>query len=163
MSEIIIRDADEDDVALLLHFIKSIAAYEKLAHEVIADEALLHRHFFGANPKVFAMIAECDGAPAGFAVYFYNFSTFVGKHGIYLEDLFVEPEFRGRGIGKELLLHLARRAAHEGCGRMEWSVLDWNTPSIEFYKSLGAKPMDEWTIFRLDEAALKKLATKTLS
>jgi GNAT superfamily N-acetyltransferase len=157
MTDIVIRDADEADVSLLLHFIKSLAVYEKLSHEVTADAELIRRSFFGPRPKVFAMIAEYDGAPAGFAVYFYNYSTFVGKHGIYLEDLYVEPDYRGKGIGKALFMSLARRATYEGCGRMEWSVLDWNTPSIEFYKSLGARPMDDWTIYRLDEAALGRL------
>lgn len=158
MTGIVIRDADEDDVALLLRLIKHLADYEKLSHEVTTDEALLHRNLFSPSPLAYAVIAECDDEPVGFALYFYNFSTFIGKPGVYLEDLYVEPDYRGRGIGKALLMHVARKAAMEGCGRMEWSVLNWNTPSIEFYKSLGAQAMDEWTIFRLDEAALNKLA-----
>jgi len=138
-------------------FIRDLAAYEKLLDDVIATPADIERALFASQPRVFCDIAEWDGAPAGFALWFYNFSTFRGRHGIYLEDLFVKPVFRGNGIGKALLVGLAQRAVKEGCARVEWSVLDWNEPSINFYKSLGAVPLDEWTIFRLTGDALQSL------
>ncbi len=130
-------------------FIRDLAEYEKLLDDVTATPADIERALFAPQPRVFCDIAAWDGQPAGFALWFYNFSTFRGRHGIYLEDLFVKPVFRGNGIGKSLLAGLAQRAVKEGCARVEWSVLDWNEPSINFYKSLGAVPLDEWTIFRL--------------
>jgi GNAT superfamily N-acetyltransferase len=152
-----LRPATAADAAIVMSFIRDLAAYEKLLDEVIATPADIERALFAQQPRVFCDIAEWDGAPAGFALWFYNFSTFRGRHGIYLEDLFVKPVFRGHGIGKALLVNLARRAVREGCARVEWSVLDWNEPSINFYKSLGAVPLDEWTIFRLAGDALQSL------
>ena len=153
----IIRKAEAKDIATIFDLIKKLAVYEKLENDVITSEKELCENIFNKNfAKV--LIAEEDEKPVGFALYFYNFSTFVGKPGIYLEDLFVEPEYRGKGYGKSLLIELAKIAEAENCGRLEWSVLDWNTPSIEFYKSLGAKPMDEWTVFRLDKKGISDLA-----
>ena len=152
-----IRAATKADSELVFSFIRDLAEYEKLLDDVVATPADIERALFGANPRVFCDIAEWDGQPAGFALWFYNFSTFRGRHGIYLEDLFVRPAFRGKGLGKALLQHLAQRAVAEGCARVEWSVLDWNEPSIKFYESLGAIPMEEWTVFRLTGEALKKL------
>ena len=155
----IIRKAEAKDIATIFDLIKKLAVYEKLENDVITSEKELCENIFNKNfAKV--LIAEEDEKPVGFALYFYNFSTFVGKPGIYLEDLFVEPEYRGKGYGKSLLIELAKIAEAENCGRLEWSVLDWNTPSIEFYKSLGAKPMDEWTVFRLDKNGISDLAGK---
>jgi GNAT superfamily N-acetyltransferase len=153
-----IRTAEPSDAALILRFIRNLAEYERLLHEVAASEADIVRDLFGPNPRVFCDIARWDGAPAGFALWFYNYSTFHGRHGIYLEDLFVEPAYRGRGIGKALLIQLARRCRAEGLTRLQWWVLDWNRASIEFYKSLGAVPMDDWTVLRLSGDALQKLA-----
>ena len=153
-----IRKAEERDVALIFSLIRELAAYERLAHEVDATEADIARALFGPQPRVFADIAEWDGEPAGFALWFYNFSTFRGRHGIYLEDLFVRPDFRSRSIGKALLRHLARRCVAEGLPRLEWWVLDWNEPALRFYRSIGAVPMDEWTVQRVTGAALKALA-----
>ncbi len=158
-----IRPAAAADVPLILQFIRDLAAYEKLAHEVAATAEQLHRVLFpadpaGAGPAASVLIAEQDGAPAGFAVYFFNFSTFLARSGLYLEDLFVRPEYRGRGIGKALLLHLARLANDRGCGRMEWSVLDWNQPAIDFYESLGARRLTDWQICRLTGSALRQYA-----
>jgi len=155
-----IRPAVPGDEALVLEFIRALAEYEHLGDEVEANEADLARDLFGANPRVFCDIAEWDGKPAGLALWFYNYSTFRGRHGLYLEDLFVSPEFRGKGIGKALLQHLASRCVEEGLGRFEWWVLDWNTPSIEFYKSQGAKMMDEWTVCRVDGDALATLGQR---
>ena len=154
-----IRPATKADGELVFSFIRDLAAYEKLLDDVVATPADIERALFAPNPRVFCDIAEWDGAPAGFALWFYNFSTFRGRHGIYLEDLFVRPAFRGKGIGKALLQNLAKRAVAEGCARVEWWVLDWNEPSIKFYESLGAIPMEEWTIYRLTGEALKKLGT----
>ncbi len=153
-----VRNAGRGDEALILGFIKELAEYEKLAHEAVATPDQLARTLFCDNPKVFALIAEQDGAPVGFALYFFNFSTFLGKHGIYLEDLYVKESCRGAGAGKALLAELARIAVENDCGRLEWSVLDWNAPSIAFYKSLGAAPMDEWTVYRLAGEGLADLA-----
>ena len=154
-----IRKANESDTPIIFDLIKKLAVYEKLENDVITSLEELRENIFSKNfAKV--LIAEEDEKPVGFALYFYNFSTFVGKPGIYLEDLFVEPEHRGKGYGKSLLIELSKIAKAENCGRFEWSVLDWNTPSIEFYKSLGAKPMDEWTVFRLDEKGISDLAGK---
>jgi GNAT superfamily N-acetyltransferase len=153
-----IREAKAQDASLVFSFITALADYEKLAHDVVTDEAEIAAALFGERPRVFCDIALWDGEPAGFALWFYNFSTFRGRHGIYLEDLFVKPTFRGKGIGKALLTHLAKRAVAQDCARVEWSVLDWNTPSIDFYKSLGAVPLDAWTGFRLTGDALDALA-----
>lgn len=149
-----IRSATPADVPLILGFIRDLAVYEKLGHEVTATESALHRTLFGSPPAAHVVIAEVEGIPAGFALYFFNYSTFLAKPGLYLEDLFVKPEFRGAGAGKALLLHLAKIANVRGCGRMEWSVLDWNEPAIKFYESLGAKRLKEWQICRLTGAAL---------
>jgi len=159
MSEfgICIRPAGPDDVSLLLELIHELADYEKAPEEAVATPELLHTALFGEKPTAEAVIAELDGEPAGFALFFQNFSTWLGKPGLYLEDLFVREPARGRGIGKSLLLHLVGIARQRGCGRMEWSVLDWNRPAIEFYESLGAKPQSEWTVYRLDQAALSRL------
>ncbi len=153
-----IRAATPADRDLVFAFIRDLAEYEKLLDDVVATPDDVARALFAPHPRVFCDLAEWDGAPAGFALWFYNFSTFRGRHGIYLEDLFVKPAFRGKGIGKALLAHLAKRAVAEGCARVEWWVLDWNEPSIKFYESLGAIPMEEWTVFRLTGDALKRLA-----
>ena len=154
-----IRKAERKDVALLLEFIKGIARYEKLENEVIADLATLESEMFD-HQRAEAVFAVVDGREVGFALYFFNFSTFLGHSGLYLEDLFVWPEYRGRGYGKALLLHLVGIAREKHCGRMEWTCLDWNKPSIDFYLSLGAIPMDQWTVYRLDAKALENLAKK---
>ena len=150
--------ATSADVPLILQLIRELAAYEKLSHEVVATEGLLHRALFGDGPPVEALIVRADGEAAGFALFFHNFSTFLARPGIYLEDLFVRPAFRGRGIGKALLKHLAQLACARGCGRLEWAVLDWNKPAIDFYESLGATAMREWVINRVSGEALEKLA-----
>ena len=155
---IAIRPARPDEAGLVLSFVRELAEYEKLAHEVEATEATIADALFGASPRVYCDIAEWSGEPAGFHVWFVNFSTFSGRHGIYLEDLFVRPALRGNGIGKALLAHLAGRCVDNGWSRLQWSVLDWNTPSIEFYKSLGAVLMDEWTVCKVTGEALKTLA-----
>lgn len=149
-----IRPARAADASLIIEFIKALAAYERLADQVDASADDVAAALFALEPRVFCDIASWDGVPAGFAIWFYNFSTFRGRHGIYLEDLFVLPELRGRGIGKALLVNLAARACREGCARVEWSVLDWNQPAIDFYSSLGAVPMHDWTVFRLSGDAL---------
>jgi GNAT superfamily N-acetyltransferase len=156
----LIRPATAADLPLILAFIRGLADYEKLAHEVEATEAKLHATLFPADgaPVAHCVIAFSAGAPAGFAIFFFNYSTFLAKPGLYLEDLFVKPEFRGQGIGKALLLHLAQSANARGCGRMEWSVLDWNQPAIEFYESLGARRMTEWQICRLTGESLARYA-----
>jgi len=156
-----IRPAAPADAALIFVFIRELAEYEKMSADVVTNEAEIASALFGANPRVFCDIAEWDGAPAGFALWFYNFSTFRGRHGIYLEDLFVRPEFRGKGLGKALLVNLARRCVAEGCARLEWSVLDWNKPSIEFYESLGARHNAGWLPFRLTGAALQELGASS--
>jgi GNAT superfamily N-acetyltransferase len=153
-----IRPATADDLPLIAQFIRDLAAYEKLSDEVRFDEAVLDDRLFGARPYAEVLIGEIDGAPQGFALFFHNFSTFEGKPGVYLEDLFVRPEARGSGLGKALLSALAQIAVERDCPRLEWWVLDWNEPAIQFYKSLKAKPMDEWTVFRVDGAALTALA-----
>lgn len=150
--------AVEADVPLLLRFIRDLAVYEKLEHEVVATEDGLRRTLFGERRYAEALIARLDGVPAGFALYFHNYSTFLGKPGLYLEDLFVEPGQRGKGIGRALLQRLAAIALERDCGRVEWAVLDWNAPSIAFYRALGASAMHDWTVFRLEGAALRALA-----
>jgi len=145
-------------VPLILQFIRGLAEYERLAHEVVADEATLRRTLFGERRVAEVVIGYDNGKPVCFALFFHNFSTFLGRPGIYLEDLFVNPEQRGKGFGKAMLAYLAKLAVERECGRLEWSVLDWNEPAINFYKSLGAKPMDEWTIFRVTGDALAQLA-----
>ena len=155
---IAIRAAQPADVPLLLQLIRELAEYERLAHQVVASEAELAESLFGGRPAAEALIAELDGKPAGFAIYFTNFSTFLGRPGLYLEDLFVRPAVRRRGVGRALFRHLARLAAERRCGRFEWSVLDWNQPAIAFYRSLGAVPLVEWTVFRLTGEALAHAA-----
>jgi GNAT superfamily N-acetyltransferase len=153
-----IRPARPGEAALVLRFVRELAEYEKLLHEAVATEAMLDAALFGANPRVFCDFAEWDGEVVGFALWFLNFSTFSGRSGIYLEDLFVRPVHRGKGIGKALMVHLARRCVAEGWVRFQWSVLDWNAPSIDFYKSLGAVMLDEWTTCRVSGDALVRLA-----
>jgi GNAT superfamily N-acetyltransferase len=157
-----IREATPADVPLIIEFIRELAAYEKLSHEVTATEELLHRTLFTEPRKAEVLLAYENEAAVGFAVFFHNFSTFLGKPGIYLEDLFVRPAFRGRGYGKALLVYLARLARDRDCGRFEWSVLDWNKPSLDFYKSLGAVPMTEWIIHRVTGPTLAALAAQPL-
>ncbi|QDZ10869.1 GNAT family N-acetyltransferase [Devosia ginsengisoli] len=154
-----IRSATPADAALIVHFIEALAAYEKLSHEAKATEADILRDLFGSAPKVFCEIAEWEGKPVGFTLWFYTYSTFQGRHGIWLEDLFVDPSMRGKGIGKALLVNLARRCVAEGLGRFEWWVLDWNEPSIEFYKAQGGVMQDEWTKVRVDGDALLLLGS----
>jgi GNAT superfamily N-acetyltransferase len=155
-----IAPANESDVPVILSFIRKLAEYEKLSHLVVASEADVREHVFGANPVAEVLLAYWDQEPVGFALYFRNFSTFLGQPGIYLEDLFVDPPHRGKGIGKALLARLAKIAAERGYGRLDWAVLDWNAPSIEFYRSLGAVPLDAWTGYRLTGEALDRLAGK---
>lgn len=153
-----IEPARETDAPLILRLIKALAEYERLSAEVVATEASVRASLFGDDPKAEAVIAHAGDDAVGFALWFHNYSTFAGRHGLYLEDLFVLPEWRGRGIGSALLRHLARVAVERRCGRMEWAVLDWNEPAIRFYKSLGARPMSEWTVFRVTGDELKRLA-----
>ncbi|WGS22413.1 GNAT family N-acetyltransferase [Bradyrhizobium sp. ISRA463] len=153
-----IRRARPDEAGLVFSLVRELAEYEKLLHEVRASEADIAAALFGPDPRLFCDIAQWNGEPAGFAVWFVNFSTFAGSHGIYLEDLFVRPTLRGKGIGKALLVHLAKECLANGWSRLQWAVLDWNAPSIAFYKSLGAELMDEWTICRVSDTALAALA-----
>lgn len=153
-----IRSARAGEEGLVLALIGELAAYEKLAHEVDAREADIREALFGADPRAFCAIAEWEGEPAGMALWFYNFSTFRGRHGIYLEDLYVRPQHRRRGIGQALLRHLAGICLDEGLARLEWWVLDWNTPAIDFYRTQGAQTMDDWTVCRVTGDALEKLA-----
>jgi len=155
-----IRFAERSDVPLIVHLIKSLAVYEKLESMVVATEEKVDRAMFGERPYAETIIAEVDGKPAGFALFFHNFSTFLAQPGIYLEDLFVEPEHRGSGIGRALLERLAQIAVERDCGRLEWAVLDWNKDAIGFYERLGATPNDEWTVYRLTGEALRSLAGK---
>ncbi len=152
-----IRPAAAADLPLIAQLIRELAEYEKLAHEVRFDEAVLGAKLFGARPYAEVVIGELSGIPQGFALFFHNFSTFEGRPGIYLEDLFVRPAARGSGLGKALLSHLAALAVERDCARLEWSVLDWNAPAIGFYQALGARSMDEWTVMRVDGAALERL------
>ncbi len=157
MSEISFRCAEEKDCGLILFFIKELASYEKMSDQVIADEDLLREWIF--EKKKAEVIFACeDGKEIGFAVFFHNFSTFLGRAGLYLEDLYIMPEYRGKGYGKETLKKLAKIAVERGCGRLEWWCLDWNRPSIDFYRSLGAEPMEDWTVYRIAGDTLKKLA-----
>ena len=154
-----IEKAREGDVSLILSFIKELAEYERLSHEVVATEEMLRASLFGERPLAEVVIAyDADDRAVGFALFFHNFSTFLGRPGIYLEDLYVQPHARGKGFGRALLSFLARLAKERHCGRLEWAVLDWNEPAINFYKKLGAVPMDEWTVFRATGEALDKLA-----
>jgi GNAT superfamily N-acetyltransferase len=158
MSKLSIVPATEPDVPVILELIRGLADYEKLTHAVTATEERLRETLFGARPAAEALLAHWDGECAGFAVFFANYSTFLAQPGLFLEDLYVKPHLRGKGIGLALLKHLARVAVRRGCGRMEWEVLDWNQPSIRFYRKLGAAPLDEWTKYRLTGEALGKLA-----
>lgn len=158
MATISIVPAASEEAAVVLGFIRELAEYERLAHAVSATEQDLRRTLFGPEAYAHALIARLDGQPVGFAVYFFNYSTFLGRPGLYLEDLFVRPEARRRGVGRRLLEHLAAIALERGCARMEWAVLDWNERAIEFYRSLGASPNEEWTTYRLSKDALRRLA-----
>ncbi len=162
MTRITVRDAVPADIPLILALIKELAEYERAPHAAVATKELLERHLFGKGlgrgPVAESWIGEIDGVPQGFALCFANFSTWMGKPGLYLEDLFVRPSARGSGLGKALLVHCARVAKERGAGRFEWAVLDWNTPAIEFYRACGARPMDEWTVWRMDAAAIESLA-----
>ena len=155
---VILRPATRADIPQILDFIRGLAEYEKLAHEAVATPALLETHLFGERPVAEVVIAEADGVPAGFALFFHSFSTFLGQPGLYLEDLFVLPSHRGLGIGRRLMVHLAQVAVARGCGRFEWSVLDWNAPALRLYRSLGAVGLDEWTVQRVTGDALRALA-----
>jgi GNAT superfamily N-acetyltransferase len=157
---VVIRDAVRADAPQIVRFIGDLAEYEKLSHEAVATVGNIERELFGPSPKVFCQIAEWNGAPAGFALWFYTFSTFLGRHGIWLEDLFVNPHMRGHGLGKALLADLAQRCVRENLGRLEWAVLDWNQPSIEFYQSRGAVFMDDWRRCRVSGEALNTLGGK---
>jgi GNAT superfamily N-acetyltransferase len=159
ISSLVLRDAGPEDVDLILALIRELAVFERLEPECVADTTLL-RHYLFEDVKAKALVAEWEGASAGFALYFYNFSTFVGRPGLYLEDLFVRPAFRRRGIARAIFHWLARKAVAEGCGRFEWSVLDWNETAIAFYRGLGARPMEEWIIQRLSGEALQRLAAQ---
>lgn len=158
MHPVEIRNATADDASLILMFVQELATYEKEPEAVVATEADIQASIFGPESTVEAVICEVAGEPVGFAVYFYNYSTWLGRNGMYLEDLYVSPAYRKVGAGKALLKHLAGIAVSKGCGRFEWSVLDWNEPAIGFYQSLGAKPMDGWTVYRLTGAELEALA-----
>ena len=161
MSNIQIKFATKQDIPLILQFIEELAEYEKLAHEVVATEEDLLKTLFGKRAYAEVILAYVENKPVGFALFFHNYSTFLGKPGIYLEDLYVKPEARGQGIGQALLSYLAQLAKERDCGRLEWWVLDWNTPAIEFYKRIGAVPMDEWTVYRVTDEALDNLANNT--
>ncbi len=155
-----IRPAEKADIPLILQFIRELAEYEKLLDQAVATEADLLRDGWGPEPKFRCIIAEWDGAPAGFGLYFFNYSTFQGRPGLYVEDVFVRPEFRGRGIGKAIFIQLAQEAVRQNCGRFQWQVLDWNQPAIDFYHSLGAKTMREWLTMRVEGEELQELANR---
>ncbi|MBT2188686.1 GNAT family N-acetyltransferase [Sphingobium nicotianae] len=159
MTTLSVRAAVPDDIDLILGFIRALADYEQLSHEARADRDVLARHLFGERPMAEVLVAELAGAPVGFALFFHNFSTFEGRPGIYLEDLFVAPEARGAGAGKALLVRLAQLAIERDCARLEWAVLDWNQPAIDFYHALGARSMEDWTVNRVDGEALTRLAS----
>jgi GNAT superfamily N-acetyltransferase len=152
------RPATPADIPLILAMIRELADYERAPHEAIATEQLLREALFSPRPACEALIGELDGSPQGFALFFHNFSTWKGRQGLYLEDLFVRPSARGKGLGKALFTHVARLAVERGCPRMEWAVLDWNTPAIDFYRSMGAVAMDQWTTYRLTDDALRQAA-----
>ncbi len=158
LKNLTIREGAENDVPLILSFIRELAEYEKLLHEVVADESTLKESLFGKRKVAEVIIGEWNEEPVSFALYFHNFSTFLGRPGLYLEDLYVKPEFRGKGIGKVMLSYLAKIAIDRNCGRFEWWVLDWNTPALNFYRSIGAVSMDEWTVQRVTGKALESLA-----
>jgi len=160
MLDLEVRGANEDDVPLILSLIKELAEYERLSHEVVATEESLRRWLFGEKRVAEVLIGNHEGEPAGFALFFHSFSTFLGKPGIYLEDLYVRPQFRGAGIGRALLVYLAKLARERGCGRLEWSVLDWNEPAIGFYRRIGASPLSGWTVYRVAGEALEDLAAQ---
>ena len=160
MTSLTIRPATREDIPTILHFVRELAIYEKAEHEMQSTSAHLERTMFCENPSVFGLICLDGDTPVGFAVYFFNYSTWQGRHGLYLEDLYVSPECRGRGAGKALLQHLAAIAVDKDCGRFDWSVLDWNAPSIAFYDSLGAKPQSEWIRYRMTGQALEDLAAQ---
>lgn len=157
MPDFRLRRAEPEDVGLVLYFIRQLAEYEGMLDEVVADEETLRRSMFEKHAAS-ALIAEEDGKPVGFALYFYNFSTFVGRPGLYVEDAFILPQYRGRGYGKAIFRYLAAIAVEEGCGRMEWICLDWNKPSLQFYRRMGAAPMDQWTVQRLSGESLRRVA-----
>lgn len=155
---LVIRLADKNDIKIILMLIKELSIYEKLLDQFVSSEELIEKYLFGEKKYAEVLIAEYNSNAVGFALFFHNYSTFVGKPGIYLEDLFVIPDSRGKGIGKKLFLEVVKIAKERNCGRMEWSVLNWNTPAINFYKSMNAVPMDEWTVYRLTEDKIKELA-----
>jgi GNAT superfamily N-acetyltransferase len=158
MSQLQIRDSVIEDVPVILRLIRDLAAYERAPNDVVATEDGLREVLFGSDPSAKVLLAFEEAEPVGFAVYFFNFSTWLGRPGLYLEDLFVKPETRGRGYGRALLVHLAQIARKRGCGRMEWAVLNWNEPAIQFYRKLGAAPNEEWRIFRLTSDGIDRLA-----
>ena len=158
LPDFVLRKATVEDCPLILSFIRELADYEKLLHDVVASVETLEESLFGEVSYAQSVIGEYQGTPVGYALFFHNFSTFTGRPGIYLEDLYVQPHMRGQGFGKCLLAYLARLAVDKGCTRVEWSVLDWNEPSIQFYRYIGAAPMDEWTVQRLDGEALARFA-----
>jgi GNAT superfamily N-acetyltransferase len=160
MMDIQIQPSTEADVALILRLIKALAEYERLGHEVVATEAMIRESFFGPTPHANAVIARIGGDAVGFAIWFSTYSTFLSKPGIYLEDLFVLPDWRGKGVGRALLRHLARIAVERGCGRIEWSVLNWNETAIRFYRNIGATAMDQWTVYRLTGDAITRVADR---
>ena len=157
MGDVVIRQGTPADVPLILTLIRELADYERLLHEVVATEEMIHASLFGPKPVAEVLIAEADGTAAGFALFFHNYSTFLARPGLFLEDLFVRPQFRRRGIGRMLLTRLAALAVERGCGRFEWNVLDWNEPAQRFYESLGARPMSDWTTYRVTGDALAAL------
>jgi GNAT superfamily N-acetyltransferase len=158
MTDLTIRPAQVTDIPIILQLIRDLATYERAPNEVSASEEQLRKVLFGDKPAAEVLLAFAGGAPVGFAVFFHNFSTWLGRPGLYLEDLFVKPEERGKGYGRALLVHLGKIARDRGCGRMEWAVLNWNEPAIRFYRALGAEPMDEWTVYRLTGNQINALA-----
>ncbi len=155
-----IEPATEEDIPVILRFIKELAEYEHLTHEVVATEASLRESLFGTRRSAEVIIAYAEAEPVGFAVFFHNYSTFLARPGLYVEDLFILPQWRGRGLGRQLLAYTAKIAVKRGCGRLEWSVLDWNQPAIRFYRALGARPLDEWTVYRLTSEPMERLAAE---